>query len=134
KQDYARGKPFARLCKKDQATVYIDLKKITKEDWNNYKEKLEKELKKLFRNKEKGREQQQLSSITNLQKNVDLDETWEKIQRAIQKDTTISYEEQVSKKAKEWLAVLKDKYIEDQSKASTQDCQEEINDRRELEI
>ncbi|CAG8590848.1 10839_t:CDS:2 [Dentiscutata heterogama] len=33
-------------------------------------------------------------------------------------DTTNSYEEQVSKEAREWLAVLKDKYIEDQSKAA----------------
>ncbi|CAG8741273.1 16349_t:CDS:1, partial [Dentiscutata heterogama] len=146
--------------------------------------KLEKELKKLFRNKEKGREQQQLPSITNLQKKyIDLDKTWKKIQRAIQKvakstlpkkekipklqdhqieneklkdlrkdirvtgkwcrklkkplhfeNTTNSYEEEVSKEAREWLAVLKDKYIEDQSEAGTQDCQEETNDRRELEI
>ncbi|CAG8730107.1 5658_t:CDS:1, partial [Dentiscutata heterogama] len=104
--------------------------------------------------------------ITNLQKNVNLNKTWEKIQRAIQKvakstlpkkektpklqdyqieneelknlrkdirvtgkwcrklkkpshfeDTTNSYEEQMSKEAREWLAVLKDKYIEDQSEA-----------------
>ncbi|CAG8701202.1 14330_t:CDS:1, partial [Dentiscutata heterogama] len=61
------------------------LKKITEEDWNNYKEKLEKELKKLFENKEKGREQQQLPSITNLQKNIDFNNTWEKIQKVIQK-------------------------------------------------
>ncbi|CAG8698727.1 490_t:CDS:1, partial [Dentiscutata heterogama] len=50
------------------------------------------------------------------------------------KDTTNSYEEQVSKEAREWLAVLKDKYVEDQSEAGTQNCQEETNDRRELEI
>ncbi|CAG8513435.1 588_t:CDS:2, partial [Dentiscutata heterogama] len=67
---YKRKVPFARLRKKDQARVCIDLKKITEEDWNNYKEKLEKELKKLFGNKEKSREQQQLPSITNLQKNT----------------------------------------------------------------
>ena len=53
---YERKVPFARLRKKDQARVCIDLKKITEEDWNNYKEKLEKELKKLFGIKEKGRE------------------------------------------------------------------------------
>ncbi|CAG8690086.1 9442_t:CDS:2, partial [Dentiscutata heterogama] len=50
-------------------------------------------------NKEKGREQQQLPSITNLQKNVDLDETWEKIQRAIQKvaKSTLSKKEKTPK-------------------------------------
>ncbi|CAG8562072.1 11528_t:CDS:1 [Dentiscutata heterogama] len=70
---YKRKTSFVRLYKKDRDKVSIDLKKITEEDWINYKEKLEKEFKKSF--KEDKKYKHQAFNKTDLLEDSNIDKT-----------------------------------------------------------